>query len=90
MADEDDCSALHLGLAELSEALSLKRYVTNGEHFINDQDLWFKECSNRKSESDLHARGVPLDLGINKFSSLGELDNLIELLANFGLSHSEN
>src|SRR5688500_10775460 len=75
--------------SHLAQALLLKRRVTNGEHFIDDENVGLEVRRDRKRETHVHAARVVLDLRVDEPVDLREIDDLVELRGDLRAPHSE-
>ena len=68
----------------------MKGYITNGEHFIDDQDFRFEVRCHCECQTHGHTRRIVLHRRIEVAFSLSESHDLIELLFNFASGHAQN
>jgi hypothetical protein len=53
--------SLPTGFAQLSDAFLLKRGISNGQHFIHDQNLGFEIGGDGECQSQIHPAGIMFD-----------------------------
>ena len=82
MGNKEDCFSCFLHLLKTTETLSLKSNITDGESFIDDQDVRVSIHSRCKSKPDIHAAGVGADRVLNKLADAGKLDDILETILN--------
>ena len=63
------------------EALLLEALVADGEHLVDEQDVGLDVDRHGEAQTDVHARRVVLHLVVDELLELGELDDLVEALA---------
>src|SRR6266853_5909287 len=83
MRDEDDCASCAGDIAHLAEAFFLEIYVTDGQDFIDEENLRLEVSSDSESQADVHASGVVLNGGVNKLFEFGKRYDFIELAFDF-------
>src|SRR5665213_310784 len=69
------------------EGLVLETKISNGEHFVDNEDIWINMSGDGESESGVHATGIALDGGIYEILDLGKLDDLVELASDVHALH---
>src|SRR5208337_1564246 len=92
MAHEQDCTPfLGRDVLHLAEAFFLECSITDSKDLINDEYLGFEMSRYCKGKSYIHAGGVPLHWGIQKFFHFitGKIHYLIELFVDLILTHSQ-
>jgi len=83
VADEEDrARARGCDFAHLAETLALELRVTDGQHLVDDEDLWVEVRGDRECESHAHATAVALHRRVEKGAGAGELDDLVEVAGN--------
>ena len=55
MADQDDGATLGLQLGEPVQAALLERVVADGQHLVDEQDLWLDMDGHRETEPHVHS-----------------------------------
>src|SRR5215510_3657738 len=90
MGNKDYGASLLSHLLHFIQAFTLKRYVTNGQHFINNKYFRFEVGRHGESQAHVHPAGIMLDRRVYEVFNLGERDNLIELPVYFAASHTED
>ena len=91
MADEEHGAALAAAdVLHLADGLLLELGIAYGEHFVDDEDLGLHESSNGEAEADGHARGVALHGGVDVAGHAGEVDDVVELAADFVARHAHD
>ena len=78
MADEEDRLPGLLELLELVVALGLEEDVTDGESFIDDEDLRVDIDRDGKGEADEHTGGIGLHGLIDEITDVRERDDVVE------------
>ena len=76
---EDDRSALFGDVDDPVQAPLLELVVADGEHLVDEQDLWLEVGGDAEREPHRHPRGVPLDRGVDELGGICEVDDLVEL-----------
>ena len=71
-----------------STHLTLEEVVSNAEHLIDKQNVRIDMGRNRKTETGVHARRVPLDRSIDELLEPREGDDVIEAPANLIPRHA--
>ena len=77
-------------IVHLAEALFLEFGVSDRKNFIDDQDLGFEVCSDRKRQPHVHSARIAFDRGVEEPLHFGEVDNFIELAPDFAAGHSQD
>ncbi len=90
MRDEDRRDALALQIAYPCEALHLKLGVAHGEDLVDEQHVGLEVRRNRKSETHVHAGGVPLDRRVDEPFDAGEFDDVGELGRDLAAAHAKD
>src|SRR5882672_12246265 len=90
MTDEEDRATMFSDFVHLTETLLLESKIANGQHFIDDQDLWFEMRRYRESKPHRHAGGVVFHGSVEKRLGLGESNDLVKLAFNFAFAHAQN
>src|SRR5882724_5326328 len=90
MAHEQNSPAFLRDLAHLPQALLLKRRVTDGQHFVHNQNLRIKMSSYGKGQAHVHPARIMLDWRVYEFVNFGEGDHLIKLLFDLEALHTED
>src|SRR6478735_5314414 len=70
---------------DLVQALSLERLVSDGEDLVDEKYLGVRVDGHRKSQTQVHTRGVEPHFGIDKLTNFGEVNDGIELLVDLRL-----
>ena len=79
VGDEEDGAALGVGnVLHLADGFLLEFGVTDGEDFVDDEDLGVKVCGDGKAEANGHAGRIAFDGCIEVTFAAGEVDNFIE------------
>ena len=78
VGDEQDRTALVLERADPVDALRLESFVTNGQHFVDYEDVGVDVDGDREGEAHVHAAGVELHLRIDEVLDLAELHDVVE------------
>src|SRR3982751_3959991 len=74
----------------LAQALALEFGISDGEHFIDDQNFGFELRRHGEGEPYVHAGGVALYGCIEEPLHIGESNDLVEFAANLAAAHSQN
>jgi hypothetical protein len=88
--DEDDGAAGAGDVAHFAEALFLEVDVADGEDFVDEENFGFEMGGHGEGQADVHAAGVVLDRGVDKFFEFGEGDDFVELAGDVALAHAED
>ena len=67
-----------LELEDAVDALALERFVADGEHLVEQQDVGVDVDRDREPEAHVHAGGVRPDRQVDEALELAELDDLVE------------
>ena len=86
VGDEQDGLAAAPELRELVEALVREALVADGEHLVDQQHVGIDVNRHGEAQPHVHARRVGLDRRIDEVLELGELDDLVEPLADLALA----
>ena len=78
MRDEQDRLAGTLKSLDFVETFALERFVPDGEHLVDEQDVGVDVNGDREAEPDVHAGGVVLDLVVDEVLEFGEGDDVVE------------
>src|ERR1051325_4879442 len=78
------------GVTHFAETLSLKAHVTDGEHFIDHQNLGFEKRSHRKRQPHVHAARIAFYRRVQEFVDFGERDDLVKFSFDLATSHAQN
>jgi len=90
VGDQDGRRARPAQRPDSAEALLLERAITDGEHFVDQQDVGIEVCGDREAEPDVHARRVPLHRHVDKRCNARKLDDLFELGRDLAAPHAQN
>src|SRR5579859_5634394 len=77
-------------LIHLAETFFLEFDVADGENLVDNQDFRFEVGCNGEGEAYIHARGIAFDRSVDELLNLGEGDDLVEFLADFRPTHTED
>ena len=72
------------------EALLLEPGIADGQYFVYEQDVRLEERGDGEPQAHLHARGVVLDLSVDRVPDLGELDDLVEASRHLAAAEPED
>src|SRR5262249_44103621 len=90
MANEDHRPAfVKRGVFHLGQAFLLKLGIADGKHLVDEKNLGIEMGRDGKGEPDVHAARIAFDRCVEKSFDLGEGDDLVEFLFNFGARHAE-
>ena len=90
MADENDRAAVLGHVAHFAEAFLLEGGVSDGEHFVYEQNFGLEVRRDCKGQTHLHAAAVMLERGIEEALDFREGDDFIELAVDFRFTHAKN
>ena len=90
VADEDHRAAVAHHLADLAEALLLKRQIADREHFVDDEDVGSKMRGDGEREAHLHAARIALDRRIEHAIDFGEGDDRVQIAVDVALAEAED
>src|SRR5262245_17702205 len=88
--DDHDGLAGSAEVVELLQALALELGVTDGQHLIDQEDLRVDVDRDGEPEPYVHAGRVVLDRRVDEVLEPGEVDDLVEALAELLLAHAED
>src|ERR1700722_7095244 len=89
MTNKQNRSTFAYNALHFPDALPLEIYIANGKNLVDNEDLGLEMCCHGKCEPYIHAGGQMLDRGIKELFDLSEGNNLVKLLADFALSHTQ-
>ena len=81
MRHEQDRLAAAPELGELVEALVREAFVADGQHLVDEQHVRIDVNRHGEAEPHVHAGRVGLHRRVDELPQLGELDDLVEALA---------
>ena len=90
MADKEHRASAFGNLVHLAKAFLLEINIPYREHFVNDQDLRLQMSGYRKRQAHVHPARIPLHRRVEKLLHLGEGDDLVEAVGDFGAFHAED
>src|SRR6185369_8394168 len=90
MRDQQNGFSTTLELGELVEALVCEGFVTDGEHFVDEQDVGIDVDRHGESKTHVHAGGVGFHRRIDELAELGEIDDFVEARLDLLLRQSEH
>src|SRR5205823_5533899 len=79
-----------LELGELVEALVCEGFVTDGEHFVDEQYVGIDVYRHGEAEAHVHAGGVRLHWRIDELAELGKIDDFVEARLDVLLRQAEH
>ena len=90
MAHEENRATLAGDVAHLAEALPLELHVTDGEDFVNDEDLGVQVGRHGEREAHFHSGGISFDRLLQERLHAGERRDLVVLRADLAPRHPQN
>src|SRR5205814_3895592 len=77
----DDRAAVALEVEDLAEALALERLVADREHLVEQEHVGGEMRRDGEPEAHVHPRGISAHRQVDELLELGEVDDLVEVLA---------
>src|SRR5262249_26870798 len=90
VADGENGAACLAAFAHPPHALPLKRHVSDGQHFIDDENLRFQVDSNGEGKADIHAAGVAFDRSVKEGPDFREFDDALKLSGDLLSPHAKH
>ena len=72
------------------EALALECQIADRKHFVNNENIRIHARCDAETQPHRHSGAIPLDWSVDKLLELGKSDDLVELLLDLGVRHSQN
>src|SRR5882724_2484928 len=63
---------------DLAQAFFLEGCITDGEHFVDDQNFGLEMCCHSERQADIHSAGITFYGCIDEFLDFSEGDDLIK------------
>ena len=89
VGDEHDRLPARLELLDLADAAMLERFVADGQHLIDQQDVRVDGDRDREPKPHVHARRIGLDGVVDEGLEAGERHDLVEPRANLRAGKAE-
>jgi hypothetical protein len=90
MAHKKHRSAMAGDILHFAQAFFLEFRVSDGKNFVHDQNLGFQMRRDGEREPHIHPGAIPLHRRIDELLDSGEIDDLVELSADFSFGHPED
>ena len=90
MAHKNNRAAFSTELFNTFGALSLKAFVTDRQHFVNEQHFGFNVRGNRKAQTHEHTRRIVFNWRVNELFETSKFNNVTELVGDLFLSQTQN
>ena len=89
MRNEEDGRPALLKRFDVSKAFGLKLGITNGQRFVNDQNIRIRLCLHSESKSDTHAARIRFNRLVDEISDARKIKNTVETLLDLLIGKSE-
>ena len=90
MANKENRAAMAGDIFHFAQAFFLEFRVAHRQDLVHNQNLGLQMRSDGECEPHIHAGAIPLHRRVDELLDAGELDDLVELGADFGFGHPEN
>src|SRR5262245_31168777 len=90
VADEDHRSPLAADFVHLAETAALELGITDGQDFVDQQNVWLKVCRDGKRQPHLHPARIVLHRSVNESIDLSEGHDLVETTDNLAALHAKD
>src|SRR5262249_23182748 len=90
MTDKSNCPSLFSKLFHFIQTLLLEPVVADRQHLVNNENFWIQMGGNRERKPNVHSGRIMLYRRVEEFFNLGKGNDLVELLSDFLLRHTED